>query len=227
MLGVGWTLIGLLLCIALLVLIFRGLHSPVRRRRREQWTGPYLISQAVVAQKAVQTRKQLEFLAKTDSAMNPERLLQKVRSMLSDIQKYWEGSENKPRDNAIYESIFFEGVSDIQFDLGDRRNRHYQALIINWIEIVHFRYPRDSYEEERTFTALIEARFPDSLVRYPDSSFPADSPATFQEFWTFLWKEEDWSLWGTELPLESNALTEENVVELSSPDQFPKDTAKG
>jgi predicted lipid-binding transport protein (Tim44 family) len=173
----------------------------------------FVYSPSVVARKADKTRKLLEFIARTDAVFDPTALQQRATQTFVTLQECWQAREYGPMQSLLMADLYAQHCGQLQ---GLRRNHEINIIAdleVKRVDLVNIRYTHK--ESDREFTALITARAQDYYVDDRSNAFQRgdESPATFQEFWTFQWQDGKWLLRSIEQTRESDVLKDENFFE--------------
>lgn len=173
----------------------------------------HVYSPSAVAGKRDKTMKLLEFIAKQDAALNPDTLRQQVQETFLKLQECWQARDYRPMQPRLMPDLYADHVLQLE---GMRRHHEInkiESVQVGRIDLVNVRYTEKP--EQREFTALITASARDYYVddRTGRKTRGDDGVATFQEFWTFQYRERAWSLREIEQTGESSVLKEDNFFE--------------
>ncbi len=183
------------------------------KQKREEENLDFVYAPGKTAAKVAQTRKLLEFLARQDEAMQPAKLEAVVRATFLKLQECWQAREYAPMQPLLMRDLFLDHNRQLA---GLQRNHEINMIAdlkVERLEVVLVRYPQKP--DQREFTALITASARDFYVDDRSLKFLRgdQSPAEFQEFWTFHRQGDAWLLREIEQSRESGALKQENFVE--------------
>jgi predicted lipid-binding transport protein (Tim44 family) len=173
----------------------------------------YVYSRSDIERKSGKTLKLLEFLARVDQTMAPDKLEAQAKSTFLELQKCWQARQYDPMKPLLMPDLFAEHCSQISGMIADHEINMISNLNVEHVDIVNVRYPQK--EADREFTALITATARDHYVddRTGDFLRGDQAPARFQEFWTFHRQGGAWLLREIDQSRESDALKEENFFE--------------
>jgi predicted lipid-binding transport protein (Tim44 family) len=173
----------------------------------------YVNSRFDIERKAGKTRKLLEFLARVDQTMAPDKLEAQARSTFVELQKCWQARQYDPMKPLLMPDLYAEHCSQISGMIANHEINMISNLNVEHVDIVNVRYPQK--ENDREFTALITATARDHYVDDHTGEFLRgdQAPARFQEFWTFHRQGGAWLLREIDQSRESDALKEENFFE--------------
>ncbi len=173
----------------------------------------FVYSRKAIDGKANKTRKLLEFIARTDANFAEEKLRQRATQTFVQLQQCWQRRDYEPMRALMMPDLLTQHLQQIA---GLRRNHEINIidnLHVDRVDIVNVRYTHKA--NQREFTALITATARDYYLDDRTREFLRgdDSPAQFQEFWTFHWQDGNWLLREIEQTRESDALKDENFFE--------------
>jgi predicted lipid-binding transport protein (Tim44 family) len=173
----------------------------------------YVNSRFDIERKAGKTRKLLEFLARVDQTMAPDKLEAQAKSTFLELQKCWQARQYDPMKPLLMPDLYAEHCSQLSGLIANHEIDMISNLNVEQVDIVNVRYPQK--ENDREFTALITATARDYYVDDRTQEFLRgdQEPARFQEFWTFHRQDGAWRLREIEQSRESDALKEENFFE--------------
>ena len=173
----------------------------------------YVYSRFDIERKAGKTRKLLEFLARVDQTMAPDKLEAQARSTFLELQKCWQARQYDPMKPLMMPDLYAEHCSQLSGMIANHEINMISNLNVEHVDIVNVRYPQK--EVDREFTALITATARDHYVDDRTGEFLRgdQAPARFQEFWTFHRQGGAWLLREIEQSRESDVLKEENFFE--------------
>lgn len=173
----------------------------------------FVYSAAKVALKSRKTLKLLEFLSKQDPLVAPEKLKDVACSTFLKLQECWQSRDYSPMAALMMPDLLLEHNRQIKGMINNHEINIIGNLNVDSIDLVNVRYTFK--ENQREFTALITATAKDYYIddRNRKKIRGDDSPAQFQEFWTFQYFNGAWLLREIEQTRESDALKEENFFE--------------
>jgi predicted lipid-binding transport protein (Tim44 family) len=173
----------------------------------------YVYSRFDIERKSGKTLKLLEFLARVDQTMAPDKLEAQAKSTFLELQKCWQARQYDPMKPLMMPDLYAEHCSQISGMIANHEINMISNLNVEHVDIVNVRYPQK--ENDREFTALITATARDHYVddRTGDFLRGDQAPARFQEFWTFHRQGGAWLLREIDQSRESDALKEENFFE--------------
>ncbi|MCX7010143.1 MAG: TIM44-like domain-containing protein, partial [Kiritimatiellaeota bacterium] len=194
------------------ILIVSGCIA-ANKEKREDEDLDFVYAPGRVAAKAGKTRKLLEFLARQDAAMQPEKLEATARATFLTLQECWQNREYGPMQVLLMPDLYLNHCGQLA---GLKRNHEINMISgvkMERVEIVNVRYMHKPDQGE--FTALITASAKDFYVDDRTLAFLRGDkePAEFQEFWTFHRQGDGWLLREIEQSRESAALKQENFAE--------------
>jgi uncharacterized membrane protein YgcG len=200
----------------------------IARKRGLDRNLDYVYSLREVAGKRDKTIKLINFISKQDSTVAPETLKKLSESIFSKLQECWQSREYAPMKALLIPDLYDEHLLQIQGMLRNHEINMISDLKIDRIDLVNIRYTIK--EQDREFTALITATAQDYYIddRTKARLRGDESPAQFQEFWTFHYCDKKWLLREIEQTGESDILKEDNFVEQftdKSIDQIYAETA--
>jgi len=173
----------------------------------------YVYSRFDIERKAGKTRKLLEFLARVDQTMAPDKLEAQAKSTFLELQKCWQARNYDHMKPLLMPDLYAEHCSQLSGLIANHEIDMISNLNVEHVDIVNVRYPQK--ENDREFTALITATARDYYVDDRTQEFLRgdQEPARFQEFWTFHRQGGAWLLREIDQSRESDALKEENFFE--------------
>lgn len=185
-----------------------------RRKSLKSENLDYIYSIAEVAPKTAKTEKLLEFLCKQDPSVQPDELKKLAEATFRKLQECWGKREYGSMKSLLMPDLFAQHTSQLQ---GLKRNHEINRidnLTIERVALVNIRYTEKP--DQREFTALITASARDYYVDDRTKKFLRgdNSPAQFQEFWTFHRSGNHWLLREIEQTGESDILKDENFAEM-------------
>ncbi|MEI6211194.1 MAG: polymorphic toxin-type HINT domain-containing protein, partial [bacterium] len=201
------------------IVIFVVICKVIAAKQAKDANLDYCYSAKAVAGKAAKTAKLLEFLARQDPMMRPADLRQTAQSIFCKLQACWTARDYGPMQPLLMADLYGRHVQQLA---GMKRNHEINVLDnlqVLRIDLVHVRYLNKP--DQCQFTGLITARARDyykddrtgNMVRGDQTA------ATFQEFWTFQRQGTGWKLREVEQTRESDALKDENFVEMFTDQQ--------
>jgi predicted lipid-binding transport protein (Tim44 family) len=182
----------------------------------------FAYSSQAVAPKAHKTKKLLNFLARQDSSMAAEKLEETARSAFCKLEECWQARDYAPMKPLLMPDLYAQHCSQLAAMKRSHEINMIADVSVELVDIVNVRYT--DKVDQREFTALISARARDYYVDDRDQKFLRgdQSPARFQEFWTFQLQNGAWLLREIEQSRESDRLKEENFVEMFTDRQVEK-----
>ncbi|MCX5838152.1 MAG: polymorphic toxin-type HINT domain-containing protein [Deltaproteobacteria bacterium] len=174
----------------------------------------YLYPPAMVAKKAVKTEKLVEFLSKQDPSFALPELRRLAESTFRKLQECWGKREYGPMEPLLMRALFLQHCVQLQGLVRNHEINRIDDLKVEKVDIVNLRYTERS--DQREFSALMTASARDYYVDDRNQKYLRgdESPARFQEFWTFQRSGDRWLLREIEQSGESDLLKEENFVEM-------------
>ncbi len=172
--------------------------------------------------KAEKTDKLLTFLSQQDQSMTPGELRKLVESTFIKLQECWGKREYGPMGTLLMPNLFTQHTSQLQGLIRNHEINRIDDLKIEQIDLVNVRYTEKTTQRE--FTALITALARDYYLDDRTGKFLRgdQTPARFQEFWSFQLMNGRWLLREIEQSGESDVLKEDNFAEM-----LTDDTLKG
>ena len=173
----------------------------------------FVYSQTDVEAKAGKTRKLLDFLARVDQTMAPAKLEEQAKSTFTKLQQCWQERQYDPMKPLLMPDLYAEHCSQLSGMIANHEINMISNLTVERVDIVNVRYPQK--ENGREFTALITASARDYYIDDQTQEFLRgdETPARFQEFWTFHRQAGAWLLREIDQSRESDVLKEENFFE--------------
>jgi len=210
--GDGDPIIPLILLGAFIVIIF-VIAKAAQNKQAADEDLDYVYSRFDIERKSGKTRKLLEFLARVDQTMAPDKLETQAKSTFLELQKCWQARNYEPMKSLLMPDLYAEHCSQLSGMIGNHEINMISNLNVEHVDIVNVRYPQK--ENDREFTALITATARDYYVDDRTQEFLRgdQEPARFQEFWTFHRQGGAWLLREIEQSRESDVLKEENFFE--------------
>ncbi|OGP51270.1 MAG: hypothetical protein A2Y79_03575 [Deltaproteobacteria bacterium RBG_13_43_22] len=172
--------------------------------------------------KAEKTEKLLAFLSQQDSAVAPAELRKLAETTFKKLQECWGKREYGPMGTLLMPNLFTQHTSQLQGLIRNHEINRIDDLKIEQIDLVNVRYTEKTTQRE--FTAFITALARDYYLDDRTGKFLRgdQTPARFQEFWTFQMMDGRWLLREIEQAGESDVLKEDNFAEM-----LTDDTLKG
>ena len=171
-----------------------------------------------VSSKAGKTEKLLIFLGKQDPSVKPEGLRQLADSTFRKLQECWQARNYEPMKPLMMPDLFNQHTAQLNRMIANYEVNRIENLKVEYIDLVNVRYTEKP--DQREFTALITATAKDYYVDDKTGRFLRgdETPARFQEFWTFHRIGEQWLLREIEQAGESDVLKDENFAEMLTDD---------
>jgi len=207
-----------LIFVGVFVIIMVGVLRNQKQHKDENLD--FVYAPGRIAPKAGQTRKLLEFLARQDAAMQPEKLEAAARATFLKLQACWQARDYGPMAPLMMRDLFLNHCNQIASLKRNHEINMIADLQVARVEVVNVRYTNKP--DQRAFTALITARARDYYLDDRTQQFLRgdEAPAEFQEFWTFQRQGEAWLLREIEQSRESAALKAANFVEQCTGEQL-------
>jgi predicted lipid-binding transport protein (Tim44 family)/uncharacterized membrane protein YgcG len=207
-------IVGLIICagIVTFLIIFLVLVKRGSRGKRENLD--FVYSAAEVSHKAVKTERLLDFLSRQDTSVSPPELRKLAEATFRKLQDCWQARAYGPMEPLLMPPLFAQHKAQLD---GLKRNHEFNRIEnvrVERVDLVNVRYTEKPAQRE--FTALVTASARDYYVDDRNGNFLRgdQSPARFQEFWTFHRWADQWRLREIEQAGESDLLKEENFVEM-------------
>jgi predicted lipid-binding transport protein (Tim44 family) len=204
------------------IVIFGVIAFTVMKNQKRQHDGnlDFVYAPDRVAPKAGKTRKLLEFLARQDAVLQPDKLEAAARTVFLKLQECWQGREYGPLQPLLMRDLYLNHCSQLA---GLKRNHEINMIAdlkVVRVDLVNLRYTLKP--DQREFTALITASAKDFYVDDRTLKFLRGdaAPAEFQEFWTLQRQGDAWRLREIEQSRESDALKQDNFVEQFTGEQL-------
>ncbi len=180
----------------------------------------YNFTRDQIEKKSTKTAKLIAFLNKQDPLMDPSVIEKRVRALFVEFQKCWTARNVMPLKDDFMPDLLAQHAAQVLGMINTGEINIVEMLQVIAIDIVNVRYMHKS--DEREFTALITARARDYYVSDCTRRFLRGgmSVAKFQEFWTFQQQGGRWLLREIEQSRESDALKDENFVEMLTDEQL-------
>ena len=204
------TLFFVVMGVIILIIVVQAV---AKSREKTEQNLDFCYRTGTVVAKAEKTRKLLEFIARTDAAFAPLALGELATNAFTQLQQCWQARAYEPMQLLLMPDLYLEHCQQLA---GLRRNHEINIigqLRVERVQIINVRYPQA--ENQREFTALITATARDYYVDDRTQAFLRgdDTPAQFQEFWTFQRQNGKWLLREIEQTRESDKLKEDNFFE--------------
>ena len=185
-----------------------------RRRTSKSENLDYIYSTAEVAQKTAKTEKLLEFLCKQDPSLQPGELRKRAETTFRKLQECWGKRDYGPMKPLLMPDLFSQHTSQLKGLARNHEINRIDNLTIERVDLVNIRYT--DKPDQREYTVLITASARDYYVDDRTQKFLRgdNSPAQFQEFWTFHRSGNNWLLREIEQTGESDILKDENFAEM-------------
>jgi len=173
----------------------------------------YLHSPRQIAGKADKTGKLLEFIAKNDTAFGPDALRKVATATFVKLQECWQAREYTPMQPLLMPDLYAQHCGQIRGMVRNHEINVIESLAVERVDLVNVRYTHKA--DDREFTALIQASARDYYIDDRTNEYLRgdETPARFQEFWTFQRQNGQWRLREIEQTRESDKLDEENFFE--------------
>jgi len=173
-----------------------------------------------VQKKSEKTRKLIDFISKNDQTISHDVFKKTANDTFLKLQECWQTRYYEPMKSLMVRDLYQEHLQQINSMVRNHEINIMEGLKIDFVEIVMIRYYEKN--EKREFTALIQARMKDYYIDDRTKEFIRgdDEAVKFQEFWTFQYDGKNWILRQIEQTKESDALTENNFVEMFTPEQM-------
>jgi len=192
------------------LLIF--LNSKAKKSKEENLDFVYPRNR--ILPKAEKTDKLLAFLSQQDHAMNQGDLRKLVSSTFIKLQECWSKREYGSMGTLLMPNLVAQHTAQLQGLMRNHEINQIDDLKIEQIDLVNVRYTEKTTQRE--FTALITASARDYYLDDRTDNFLRgdQTPARFQEFWTFQMTDGGWLLREIEQAGESDVLKEDNFAEM-------------
>ncbi|HWA25894.1 MAG TPA: TIM44-like domain-containing protein [Lacunisphaera sp.] len=173
----------------------------------------FCFARAEIEPKANKTRTLLEFIARTDSSVNPQALTQTASDTFRQLQASWTARDYAPMQSRLMPDLYAQHCDQLRGLRQNHEINRLEDLVIEQVDLVHLNYT--DRKENRSFAALFTVRLRDYYVDDRSGEFLRGdgAPARFQEFWTFQLWEGQWRLREIEQSRESDLLRSENFFE--------------
>lgn len=211
--GGGGSLFGLMMFIAMLVF----LSVAWSRLPKNAFTGhedlDYCFGRNEIEPKAAKTRKLLEFIARTDGTVAPDKLAAVADRTFRQLQASWSARDYTPMQALMMPDLYGQHCDQLRGMRQTHEINKLEDLRVEQVDLVHLNYT--DKPAGRSFTALITAWLRDTYIDDRTGNFLRgdDTAARFQEFWTFQFDDGAWRLREIEQSRESDCLRTENFFE--------------
>ena len=194
---------------AAIIIIVAG-KGAIRRKEQEL---DFLFGRGAIERKARRTRKVLEFLARQEPSADPAALEALAREVFLKLQECWQAREYGPMERLLVPFLFKEHCRQLAGMRANHEINVLEGLMVENVDPVHVSWTDDPYRRE--VTVLVTARARDWYKDDRTGKFLRGDkdPATFQEFWTFQYRDSGWLLLEIEQTKESDRLRKEDFVE--------------
>ena len=194
---------------AAIIIIVAG-RAVIQKKEQEL---DYLFGRGVIERKARRTRKVLEFLARQESSADPTALEARAREVFLKLQECWQAREYGPMEGLMVPFLYKEHCRQLAGMRANHEINVIEGILVDNVDPVHVSWTDDPYRRE--FTVLVTARARDWYKDDRSGKFLRGDkePATFQEFWTFQYRNGGWLLLEIEQTKESDRLRKEDFVE--------------
>ena len=203
-----------------IIFIFVYVGSKAKNSKEENLD--FVYPRNSIIPKGEKTDKLLTFLSQQDQSMKPEELRKLVSSTFIKLQECWSKLDYSPMSTLLMPNLFNQHTAQLQGLMRNHEINRIDDLKIEQIDLVNVRYTEKTTQRE--FTALITALARDYYLDDRTGKFLRgdQTPARFQEFWTFQMMDGGWLLRDIEQAGESDVLKEDNFAEM-----LTDDTIKG
>jgi predicted lipid-binding transport protein (Tim44 family)/intein/homing endonuclease len=178
----------------------------------------FVYSRHQVTPKAEKTEKLLAFLSRQDPTVAPEALRKLAKATFLKLQECWGKREYDPMRPLLLPDLFTQHTAQLQGVARNHEINRIDDLQVELIDLVNVRYTEKA--DQREFTALFTASARDYYLDDRSGKFLRgdQTPARFQEFWTFQLIQGRWLLREIEQSGESDLLKDENFAEMLTDD---------
>jgi predicted lipid-binding transport protein (Tim44 family) len=216
--GLFLTIFGIMFILPFLI-VFLASRS---KKKAKSENLDFVYGPEKIAPKAGKTEKLLSFLSQQDPAVSPEKLRRLADSTFRKLQECWQAREYGPMQSLLMPDLFAQHTAQLKGLVRNHEINRIENLKVQRVDLVNLRYT--DKPDQREFTALITASAQDYYVDDRTGKFLRGDwgPARFQEFWTFQHSGDRWLLREIEQAGESDALKDENFMEM-----LTQDTIKG
>ena len=207
--GNKWGLVFFLTTFAAIIIIVAG-KAVIQKKEQEL---DFLFGRGPIEGRARRTRKVLEFLARQEPSADPAALEARAREVFLKLQECWQAREYGTMEGLMVPFLFKEHCRQLAGMRANHEINVLEGLMVENVDPVHVSWTDDPYRRE--FTALVTARARDWYKDDRSGKFLRGDkePATFQEFWTFQYRDSGWLLLEIEQTKESDRLRKEDFVE--------------
>jgi predicted lipid-binding transport protein (Tim44 family) len=155
----------------------------------------------------------IEFISQQDPFFAPDVLKKITEVTFRKLQQCWQTREYEPMKPLLMPDLYADHVGQIRGMVRNHEINVSDGLTIDALDLVNVRYTLR--KEDREFTALITATATDFYTddRTNERLRGDQSPAQFQEFWTFQYHRDKWLLREIEQTAESDILNDDNFFE--------------
>ena len=215
--GSTWGVFGILIFFHL-IFWFYCLYLDRRRLqnypRKKSENLDFVYPRNQITPKAEKTEKLLAFLSRQDSSVSPETLRRQAEATFLKLQECWGKREYGPMGPLLVPDLFTQHTAQLQGLARNHEINRIDDLKVERIDLVNVRYTEKA--DQREFTALITASARDTYQDDRSGKFLRgdQTPARFQEFWTFQMMDGRWLLREIEQAGESDILKDENYAEM-------------
>ena len=216
----GGSMFGAIVFFIFIVLIILIMSKIMKKKQNQNLD--FVHDRKAIMPKAAKTEKLLSFLSLQDPSVSPESLRKLVEIAFRKLQECWEKQEYDPMAPLLMKDLFVQHTTQLRGLARNHEINRIENLVIKQIDLIHVRYTEKP--DQREFAALITASARDYYVDDRTGKFLRgdQTPATFQEFWTFHFSDGTWRLREIEQAGESDMLKNENFAEM-----LTDDTIKG
>jgi uncharacterized membrane protein YgcG len=194
---------------AAIIIIVAG-KAVIQKKEQEL---DFLFGRGAIERKEGRTRKVLEFLARQEPSADPAALETRAREVFLKLQECWQAREYGPMEGLMVPFLFKEHCRQLAGMRANHEINMLEGLMVENVDPVHVSWTDDPYRRE--VTVLVTARARDWYKDDRSGKFLRGDkePATFQEFWTFQYRDSGWLLLEIEQTKESDRLRKEDFVE--------------
>jgi predicted lipid-binding transport protein (Tim44 family) len=211
---------GLVFFMIILPIIIHAIKFAISKKKGENLDFVYPRNQ--ITPKAEKTEKLLAFLSRQDSSVSSEALRNLAEATFLKLQECWGKREYGPMGALLLPDLYTQHTAQLQGLARNREINRIDDLKVERIDLVNVRYTEKV--DQREFTALITASARDYYLDDRSGKFLRgdQTPARFQEFWTFQLLNGRWLLREIEQAGEADILKDENYAEM-----LTEETLKG
>lgn len=194
---------------AAIIIIVAG-KAVIQKKEQEL---DFLFRRGAIERKAGRTRKVLEFLARQEPSADPAALRARAREVFLKLQECWQAREYGPMEGLMVPFLYKEHCRQLTGMRANHEINVIEGLMVENVDPVHVSWTDDPHRRE--VTVLVTARARDWYKDDRSGKFlRGDKEAgTFQEFWTFQYRDSGWLLLEIEQTKESDRLRKEDFVE--------------